>query len=90
MVLSAQGSQDPDGDELTYHWFHYGEAERDLPNVRDIWKIPLTGSDSDTVEFTVTLRIEKHFHTLAFYAHNLVSNRADLTARVHKLQRLCV
>lgn len=23
--LSAAGSTDPDGDELTYHWFHYGE-----------------------------------------------------------------
>ncbi len=24
--LSAKGSMDPDGDDLTYHWFYYGEA----------------------------------------------------------------
>jgi hypothetical protein len=24
--LSAEGSYDPDGNELTYHWFYYGEA----------------------------------------------------------------
>lgn len=24
--LSAEGSYDPDGDELSYHWFYYGEA----------------------------------------------------------------
>jgi hypothetical protein len=24
--LSAQGTNDPDGDELTYHWWHYQEA----------------------------------------------------------------
>ncbi len=24
--LSAQGTYDPDGDDLTYHWFFYGEA----------------------------------------------------------------
>jgi len=26
VVLSAEGSYDPDGDELSYHWFYYGEA----------------------------------------------------------------
>ena len=26
MHLSAEGSSDPDGDALSYHWFYYGEA----------------------------------------------------------------
>jgi len=25
--LSAEGSSDPDGNQLSYHWFHYNEAE---------------------------------------------------------------
>jgi hypothetical protein len=25
-MLSAKGSNDPDGDKLTYHWFIYNEA----------------------------------------------------------------
>ena len=39
--LSATGSVDPDGNDLKFRWFHYGEAERDLPNVRDLWEVDL-------------------------------------------------
>ena len=51
--LSAAGTSDPDGDNLTYRWFHYGEASRDLPNVRDIWQVELAGADTEEIKFTV-------------------------------------
>lgn len=52
--LSAKGSSDPDGDDLSFKWFHYGEAERDLANVREIWpKVSLTGAHSREVSLIV-------------------------------------
>ena len=44
--LSAMGSRDPDGDGLTYRWFHYPEAGRDLPNARTLWSTHLEGRET--------------------------------------------
>jgi hypothetical protein len=51
--LSAEGSHDPDGHRLTYRWFHYAEAGRDLPNVRARWSVPLEGAETTEVRLTV-------------------------------------
>ena len=53
ITLSAAGTADPDGDKLTYRWFHYPEAEYDLAHTRRSWSIKLTGEDTDTVSFVV-------------------------------------
>jgi hypothetical protein len=35
-VLSAAGSKDPDGNNITYNWFYYPEAtSRSMPNSGD-------------------------------------------------------
>jgi len=49
VTLSAQGSKDPDGDELTYHWFIYGEAGDMVMN-----KVPLLNSrNADEISFVM-------------------------------------
>lgn len=53
ITLSAAGSTDPDGNKLTYRWYHYPEAEYDLAHKRRAWSIKLTGEDTDKVSFLV-------------------------------------
>jgi hypothetical protein len=40
-ALSAEGSSDPDGDSLSFHWFHYPEAGS--------WKTPITPGGADNI-----------------------------------------
>ncbi|MEO7597764.1 MAG: nucleoside hydrolase-like domain-containing protein [Opitutus sp.] len=48
--LSAAGSQDPDGQTLTYRWFHYPEAGNPK-RIRP--EISLSGADTGDARFTV-------------------------------------
>ncbi len=57
--LSAAGTHDPDGNQLTYHWFHYPEAGRDLPNVRALWSAQLHAADTKDVVVTVPDRLPR-------------------------------
>lgn len=59
IALSAAGTHDPDGNGLTYHWFHYPEAGRDLPNVRDLWSAELAGADTNEVVVTVPTKLPR-------------------------------
>lgn len=59
ITLSAEGTSDPDGDGLTYRWFHYGEAGRDLQNVRGIFEMDLTGADTPRVTLDVPERMPR-------------------------------
>jgi hypothetical protein len=58
-VLSARGSSDPDGDSLSYEWFHYQEIGH--------WQTPIANgiaANIDTVDFTapvVTAPRTAHF-----------------------------
>ncbi len=40
-VLSAKGSSDPDGDSLSFHWFHYPEVGS--------WKTPISSEGADNI-----------------------------------------
>jgi hypothetical protein len=51
--LSAVGTHDPDGDGLSYRWFHYAEAGRDLLNVRDLRSAKLEGGGTQEVVVTI-------------------------------------
>ena len=57
--LSAEGTSDPDGDALSYRWFHYSEAGRDVLNVRDQWSAELTGADTFMVTVSVPAKIPR-------------------------------
>lgn len=57
--LSATGTSDPDGDQLSYHWFHYPEASRDLLNVRDHWTVRLAAAESENVTVTVPTKLPR-------------------------------
>jgi hypothetical protein len=58
--LSAEGTHDPDGNNLTFHWFHYGEAGRDLSNVRDLSSVELEGADSKEISVTVPAKLPRN------------------------------
>ena len=57
--LSAEGTHDPDGNGLTYRWFHYPEAGRDLSNVRDLWSAKLERAETSKVEVTVPTKLPR-------------------------------
>ena len=51
--LSAKGTNDPDGDNLTYRWFHYSEASSDLADFRQAWKVKIAGDNTEDVSIVV-------------------------------------
>lgn len=52
--LSAEGSTDPDGDELSYQWFYYGEAGTfTVATARSGQPLVIEDSDQSTAWFTV-------------------------------------
>lgn len=52
--LSAEGSFDPDGDELTYHWFYYGEpGSFSVSMARTGDPVVIHGADQEKAWFTV-------------------------------------
>ncbi|BFT69500.1 nucleoside hydrolase-like domain-containing protein [Paenibacillus sp. P36] len=54
--LSAEGSFDPDGDSLTYHWFYYGEAGTfTTASARSGDPLPIQDADQQNAWFTVPI-----------------------------------
>ena len=54
--LSAEGSYDPDGDELSYHWFYYDEASSfAMTSDRTGNRIIIEDSDKQKAWFTVPM-----------------------------------
>ncbi|MNV86547.1 hypothetical protein D3C71_1805900 [compost metagenome] len=52
--MSAEGSFDPDGDELTYHWFYYGEpGSFTVSLARTGDPLVIHGADQEKAWFTV-------------------------------------
>jgi len=52
--LGAEGSSDPDGDELTYKWFYYGEAGTfTTSNARTGQPVEIENADKPNAWFTV-------------------------------------
>lgn len=60
--LSAEGSGDPDGDALTYHWFYYPEpGTLAVSNARSGQPVPIQAHDQVKAWFTVpTERVLRH------------------------------
>jgi hypothetical protein len=55
--LSAEGSSDPDGDPLSYHWFYYGEAGTFVTSSGATGQpVPIHGFDQINASFTVPNR----------------------------------
>ena len=57
--LSAKGTSDPDGDQLTYRWFHYSEAGSDLADFRQGWKVDLTGETTQDLSIAVPKKMPR-------------------------------
>ena len=58
--LSAKGTADPDGNQLTYRWFHYSEAGSDLADFRQLaWKVDLTGESTQELSFVVPKKMPR-------------------------------
>jgi len=52
--LSAEGSSDPDGEQLTYQWFYYGEpGEYTISNERTATPLKIENSDSENAYFLI-------------------------------------
>lgn len=82
--LSAEGSVDDDGDDINYKWFHYGEAERDLPNVRDIFRIPLAGAETSEVSFRVPEKMPRGTQNI----HIILDAEDNGTPSLHAYRRV--
>lgn len=44
--LSAKGTLDPDGDDVSFRWFHYAEAGRGMTSKQDLWSVEIEGADT--------------------------------------------
>ena len=82
--LSAAGTLDPDGDQLSYRWFHYSEAGRDVLNVRDQWSCELDGADSNQVTVTVPTKIPRGTDEL----HLILDVKDDGEPSLHAYRRV--
>ena len=58
--LTAEGSKDPDGNKLTYTWFHYPEAGRDLQSKHDLWNVPIENSNAAVCEVRIPEDLPKN------------------------------
>ncbi|MDC7232758.1 MAG: DUF1593 domain-containing protein [Spirochaetales bacterium] len=58
--LSAEGSYDPDGDELSYKWFYYGEAGT-FSTSQALTGNPIEIEDSDKEKARFTVPVERVF-----------------------------
>jgi hypothetical protein len=55
--LSAEGTTDPDGDDVTYEWFHYGEAGTfTVSSARTGQPLQIEDFDQPQASFTVPTR----------------------------------
>lgn len=84
ITLNAEGTNDPDGNRVTYRWFHYGEAERGLPNVRDIFSIALDGADTRKVSF----RVPEKWPRTAKTIHLILDVEDDGKPSLHAYRRV--
>ena len=84
VVLSAARTTDPDGDELSYRWLHYGEAGRDLPNVRDIFSVPLKGAESQQTRLTVPGKLPRNTKDI----HVILDVEDNGTPSLHAYRRV--
>jgi len=53
ILLSAKGTLDPDGNTLSYRWFHYGEAGRGMTSKQDLWSIEIQGAETEDASLIV-------------------------------------
>ena len=86
VTLTADGTSDPDDDDLKYRWFHYGEAERDVQNVRDIWDVPLRNATTSSVEFTVPEKLPRNTDSI----HVILEVKDDGTPNLTAYRRVVV
>ncbi|MCA9262308.1 MAG: DUF1593 domain-containing protein [Planctomycetales bacterium] len=84
--LSAVGSLDPDGDKLTYRWFHYPEAERDFPNRTDLWEAEV--ENADQAEATVVIPTAMPRGEKPVHVHMILDVEDDGTPSLHAYRRI--
>lgn len=82
--LSARGTIDPDGNKLTYRWFHYPEAGGDLAHTRRSWKVKLQGEETQTASFVVPKEMPRGFKDI----HIILDVSDDGEPSLHAYRRV--
>ncbi|MCH2113979.1 MAG: DUF1593 domain-containing protein [Pirellulales bacterium] len=82
--LSADGTHDPDGNRITFHWFHYGEVGRGLTNVRELWSVDLENANSKEVIVDIPEEIPWNSHEL----HLILDVEDDGEPSLHAYRRV--
>lgn len=85
--LSAAGSHDPDGDELSYQWFYYGEAGT-FATAFGVTGAPVTINDADKQQAWFTVPTERVFRTGSM--HIIVAVTDHGTPALTRYQRIIV
>ena len=84
--LDASKSSDPDGDKLSYRWFHYAEAERDPLNVRDFFEIPIENASKSRC----TVVLPESFPRGVENAHIILDVVDGGTPNLHTYRRVII
>ena len=87
VTLSALGSTDPDGDELSYEWIHYEEAGTFATSAgRSGAPIPIEGADESTASVTVPTSQVLRIGTI----HIILAVTDDGSPRLTRYRRVIV